>query len=106
MAADTLKPQCSLVVTCVPSRVWSQEEKAQQRLENLREMRRRDELDVMQSKREDEEKARMQHDRVKRGEEAYKKKKKATNDKYRKDARKADFGTRPGEEASAFVGTY
>ena len=86
--------------------MWSQEEKAQQRLENLREMRRRDELDVMQSKREDEEKARMQHDRVKRGEEAYKKKKKATNDKYRKDARKADFGTRPGEEASAFVGTY
>jgi hypothetical protein len=82
-----------------------QEEKAAERMERLQEERMKDKRDAFVSKREDAARAKAQHDRVKSGESAHKLKKKEYPERYRRAARTADFGTRPGQETAA-AGTY
>ena len=75
-----------------------QEEKAAARMERLRQERKEQLMDFGTSKREDAERAKMLHDKVKAGAANHKLKKKAHAERYRREARKADFGTRPGQE--------
>ena len=83
-----------------------QEDKALERMERLRDERKKDQMDLHASRREDAARAKMLHDRVKSGENNHKVKKKAYTDRYRREARKADFGTRPGEVQGEVVDTY
>ena len=73
------------------------EEKMAERMERLRAERKNDTLDVLQSKREDAQRAKALHDKVRAGAATHKLKKKAHSERYRAEARKADFGTRPGQ---------
>ena len=77
------------------------EEKMAQRMERLQEEKRKDQLDVTKTKREQDAKKKALHDKVKDQAETLKLKKKAYSERYRKEARKADFGTRPGDEKPA-----
>ena len=69
-------------------------------MERLRSERARDKMDFNKSKKEDAAKAQALHDKIKAGHDSHKLKKKAQTERYRKEARKADFGTRPGELAT------
>ena len=83
------------------------EEKMAERMERLKAERRNDVLDVKASKREDAERAKALHDKVKAGAANHKLKKKAHSERYRAEARKADFGTRPGQvQEEAITETY
>ena len=82
------------------------EDKERERMEGLAEMRRRDQMDLMRSRREDTERAKNLHDKVKTGQEYGTQKKKAHTERYRREARKAEFGTRPGQEKNKVESIY
>jgi len=82
------------------------EEKQRDRMDRLNNERQRDSMDVNKSKREDTHKAQMLHDKIKAGSERSKAKKKAHSERYRTEARKADFGTRPGQDKKAITDKY
>ena len=73
------------------------EEKMAERMERLQNERKKDMLDTSASKREDAMRAKALHDKVRAGAANHKQKKKAHSERYRAEARKADFGTRPGQ---------
>ena len=76
-------------------------------MEQLRRIRERDMMDLQRTRREDADKAREMHDKVKSGHDAHRQKKKTQLASYRNEARKADFGARPGEDVkSATVSLY
>ena len=83
-----------------------QEDKAMDRMEMLKQERANDVKDFTQAKRQDADRAKMLHDRIKAGKERSKEKKKAHSEHYRKEARKADFGSRPGEEEETVTEVY
>ena len=83
-----------------------QEDKQAERMQMLREEREKDKRDFSVSKREDADRAKMLHDRIKAGKERSKQKKNAHAAYYRTEARKANFGTRPGEEEKEISEVY
>ena len=77
-----------------------------ERMQRLRLENEAQQQDWGASKREDAERAKRLHDKVKAGAANHKLKKKAHSERYRQEARKANFGTRPGQQNGKITDTY